>query len=867
MTRSLRLALAALALAAASAFALAPARAAENFPALTGRVVDQAQVLSSAERADLETKLADLESKSGIQLVVATVSSLDGEEIEPYANALFRAWKLGEAKKNNGVLFLVAPNQHRVRIEVGYGLEGTLTDATSSVIISNAVTPRFKAGDFNGGVARGVDDIITVLTTDSADWQKKPELRAETNAAFLDTFGPFLVFGIILFFFMFVATRAAAAAFSAVSSSARRCLGGTAARSAAAISAAAAASRGAADRRAAAAPRGAGDGDQPAATGEDRGGLRRRAAAHAARRSSACWRAPRPITSSCRCCGAGCSRSLTPWPLLIFTQLSAQRIFVAQLLVCFAASVILSLAPQRILLTPARVRRANAHRAALVQFSVRGLERAPERNGVLVYVSLAERYARVIAADAAAEAIAQSQWQKLVDALVADLRDRDATTALTGAAAGCAALLAPAFPAAAGGPPSLANISISCDARARGLRSRAIFSTTARRLPFAVRRARSDGNLRTMALTVISNPWLRSAVLIAALALASGAQAAGPTLVVDVDSGNALIANQATAPWYPASLTKLVTVYVALQAVKDGKLTMDTPLTMSEHAASMPASKMGFIPGTEVTLDNALKMLMVKSPNDVAVMVAESISGSVEAFADEMNATAARLGMHESHFVNPNGLHDPAHVSSARDMAIVARALLRDFPDHSDLFDIGALQLGNIIIANHNGLLGHYPGADGMKTGFTCPAGFNVVGTRDAGRPTADRRRARLADAGPAHDGGGASARSGLRHMGRRPRASRKPAGLGRDEPARHARRDLLAPQSRRRHRRRGGDPGAGDDHHDRARPGHDVGCARARADEFRGRRPAGSLRAGTDFCRPQAGLDRAGARRQAERQ
>ncbi len=196
LNQSLRLTLVALAL------AFAPAQAAENFPALTGRVVDQAQVLSVAERADLDSKLADLESKSGIQLVVATVSSLDGEELEPYANSLVRAWKLGEAKKDNGVLFLVAPNQHRVRIEVGYGLEGTLTDATSSVIISNAVTPRFKAGDFNGGVARGVDDIITVLTTDSEDWQKKPELRAEPNADFLDTFGPFLVFGIILFFFL-----------------------------------------------------------------------------------------------------------------------------------------------------------------------------------------------------------------------------------------------------------------------------------------------------------------------------------------------------------------------------------------------------------------------------------------------------------------------------------------------------------------------------------------------------------------------------------------------------------------------------------------------------------------------------------------
>ena len=164
-------------------------------------MVDQAQVLSAVERADLEGKLADLESKSGIQLVVATVSSLDGEEIEPYANALFRAWKLGEAKKNNGVLFLIAPKQHRARIEVGYGLEGTLTDATTSVIIANAVAPRFKTGDFDGGVARGVEDIVTVLTTDSADWQKKPELRAEPDASFFNVAAPFFIIAILLFFF------------------------------------------------------------------------------------------------------------------------------------------------------------------------------------------------------------------------------------------------------------------------------------------------------------------------------------------------------------------------------------------------------------------------------------------------------------------------------------------------------------------------------------------------------------------------------------------------------------------------------------------------------------------------------------------
>ncbi len=267
----------------------------------------------------------------------------------------------------------------------------------------------------------------------------------------------------------------------------------------------------------------------------------------------------------------------------------------------------------------------------------------------------------------------------------------------------------------------------------------------------------------------------RRAMLGVAVALALGAASAHatPYLVVDADSDQVLMENEATAPWYPASLTKLMTVYVALDAVRNGKLTLDTPLIMSARAARMPPSKMGFRPGTEVTLDNALKMLMVKSPNDVAVMVAEGVSGSVEAFADDMNAAAQRLGMHESHFVNPNGLHNPAHVSSARDMAIVARALLHEFPDHADLFSIGALQLGNQYIPNHNGLLGRYPGADGMKTGFTCPAGFNVVASANhsgrrlivvvLGAPTARSRNqeaANLFDRGFAMGGGNGSLES-----------------------------------------------------------------------------------------------------------
>jgi uncharacterized protein len=154
---------------------------AATLPALTGRIVDQANVIPAETRQAIEPKLSELESKSGIQLVVATVTSLEGQEVEPYANELFRTWKLGEKPRNNGVLLLVAPNERRVRIEVGYGLEGTLTDALTKVIITNAITPRFKTGDFAGGIARGVDDIIAVLTTDASEWQKRPSLRLDSQ--------------------------------------------------------------------------------------------------------------------------------------------------------------------------------------------------------------------------------------------------------------------------------------------------------------------------------------------------------------------------------------------------------------------------------------------------------------------------------------------------------------------------------------------------------------------------------------------------------------------------------------------------------------------------------------------------------------
>ena len=192
----------------AAALALATLALAYAFPPLTGRVVDAANIIPPAVAERISSKLAALESKSGIQLVVATVKSLEGDEIEPYANALFRAWGLGEKQKNNGALLLVAPKERKARIEVGYGLEGTLTDALAKIIITNAMVPRFKSGDFGGGIERGVDDIITVLTTDSSEWQQRPDLRIVRNQdSSLDALIPFIVFGLFIFIFFLLTPR------------------------------------------------------------------------------------------------------------------------------------------------------------------------------------------------------------------------------------------------------------------------------------------------------------------------------------------------------------------------------------------------------------------------------------------------------------------------------------------------------------------------------------------------------------------------------------------------------------------------------------------------------------------------------------
>jgi D-alanyl-D-alanine carboxypeptidase len=198
-------------------------------------------------------------------------------------------------------------------------------------------------------------------------------------------------------------------------------------------------------------------------------------------------------------------------------------------------------------------------------------------------------------------------------------------------------------------------------------------------------------------------------------------------LLIEASTGKVLHAENATYPWYPASVTKLMTLYTTLKAVREGRVTMDTLLTMSSNAVAQQPTKMGFKLGTTVTIDNAIKMMMVKSANDIAVAIAEGVGGSIDGFADMMNANARALGMTQSNFVNPNGLPAENHYTSARDLGILARALIRDFPQYDSYWHISSIRYGRRVYHNYNKLIDRYPGADGMKTGFICASGYNMV--------------------------------------------------------------------------------------------------------------------------------------------
>jgi len=222
---------------------------------------------------------------------------------------------------------------------------------------------------------------------------------------------------------------------------------------------------------------------------------------------------------------------------------------------------------------------------------------------------------------------------------------------------------------------------------------------------------------------------IAAALLLGLTALPSGKAQAQAMLLIEADSGRVLHQENATQKWYPASVTKIMTAYVTLKAVKAGKLSLDTLLTVSPNAVAQAPTKMGFKAGSQITVDNAIKTIMVKSANDMSVVLAEGVGGSISGFADEMNKAAARLGMTQTSYVNPNGLPADEQITSARDLAILARAVYRELPEYEMYWRISAIKYGRRVMRNYNTLLDRYPGTDGMKTGFICASGFNIVVT------------------------------------------------------------------------------------------------------------------------------------------
>ncbi len=199
-------------------------------------------------------------------------------------------------------------------------------------------------------------------------------------------------------------------------------------------------------------------------------------------------------------------------------------------------------------------------------------------------------------------------------------------------------------------------------------------------------------------------------------------------MVVDVKSGRTLHAVNADAPRIPASLTKVMTLYLLFEQMERGRLDMDSELKVSSYAASQPPTKLGLRAGTMLSVGDAIRSMITLSANDASVVVAENIAGSEDAFAEMMTRKARSLGMSSTRFYNPHGLpHSPPNLTTARDLTILARAIQERFPRYFPLFQTRAFQYGSRTIRGHNRLLGKVEGVDGIKTGYTRASGFNLM--------------------------------------------------------------------------------------------------------------------------------------------
>jgi len=198
-------------------------------------------------------------------------------------------------------------------------------------------------------------------------------------------------------------------------------------------------------------------------------------------------------------------------------------------------------------------------------------------------------------------------------------------------------------------------------------------------------------------------------------------------IVVDAESGEVLFARHADSRRYPASITKVMTLYLAFEALSEGKIRLDDVITVSPRAASQPPSKLGLAAGQTITVDDAMRATAVRSANDMAMALAEHIGGSQDRFAAQMTLKARELGMTQTRYVNPNGLPDARQLTSARDLAILARAVMRDYPQYYRYFGLHDWAYNGRDYRNTNGLLRGGVGYDGMKTGYTNASGYNLA--------------------------------------------------------------------------------------------------------------------------------------------
>jgi D-alanyl-D-alanine carboxypeptidase len=199
------------------------------------------------------------------------------------------------------------------------------------------------------------------------------------------------------------------------------------------------------------------------------------------------------------------------------------------------------------------------------------------------------------------------------------------------------------------------------------------------------------------------------------------------SIVVDAATGNVLEAANPDAPRHPASLAKLMTLYMTFEALRDRRITLDQDVPVSAHAASMEPSKLGLLPGTRLTVQQAILALVTKSANDAASALGELLGGSEDRFAQMMTLRARSLGMSHTTFTNASGLPDPNEWTTARDLAVLARQIVANFPSDYSYFSTPSFTFQRRVIFNHDSMLRSYPGADGMKTGYTEASGHNLL--------------------------------------------------------------------------------------------------------------------------------------------